>query len=63
MPGNRRLFSLRGIHGQVILVDPATKLVLVHTAVRLRPSNDPAVQELHALWYALVQKVGGMPAR
>ena len=63
LPSKRRIFALRGIHGQTIFVDPATKLVLVHTAVRLRAAGDPAIQELNALWYGLLDKIGGMPAR
>lgn len=59
LPGPRRQFALMGIHGQVILVDPASKLVLVHTAVRLKASRNPAAVELRALWGALVAKVGG----
>ena len=54
LPARGRMFALRGIHGQAIFVDPASKLVLVHTAVRLKASNDPAAQELTTLWYALV---------
>jgi hypothetical protein len=41
-PGVRRQFSLRGVHGQTIFVDPASRLVLVHSAVRLIPAADPA---------------------
>jgi CubicO group peptidase (beta-lactamase class C family) len=52
--GPRRQFAFRGIHGQAVLVDPDAKLVLVHTAVRLKPSGDPAALELMALWRALV---------
>jgi CubicO group peptidase (beta-lactamase class C family) len=59
LPARRRMFALRGIHGQAIFVDPASKLVLVHTAVRLKPSNDPTAQELTTLWYALVEQYGG----
>ena len=59
LPARRRMFALRGIHGQAIFVDPASKLVLVHTAVRLKPSNDPAAQELTTLWYALVEQYAG----
>ncbi len=55
-PGPRRQFALLGIHGQAIFVDPLSKLVLVHTAVRLKPSNDPAALELRALWAALVAR-------
>jgi hypothetical protein len=52
------MFVLRGIHGQSIYVYPALKLVLVHTAVRVKPNKDPAVRELNTLWYALVRQVG-----
>jgi len=31
---------------------------LVHTAVRLKPSADPAAAELGALWQALVARFG-----
>jgi hypothetical protein len=43
------------VRGQAIFVDPPSKLVLVHTAVRLMPSRDPATAELAALWRALVE--------
>jgi CubicO group peptidase (beta-lactamase class C family) len=56
MPSRKRMFALRGIHGQTIFVDPSQQLVLVHTAVRLKPSQDPGVRELNRLWYALVGK-------
>lgn len=59
MPGPRRQFALLGIHGQAIFVDPAAHLVLVHTAVRLKATNDPAAPELIALWQALVAKFSG----
>jgi CubicO group peptidase (beta-lactamase class C family) len=39
LPGEQRRFALLGIRGQIILVDPATKLVMVHTAVRKKPSE------------------------
>jgi CubicO group peptidase (beta-lactamase class C family) len=57
-PGGRRQFALLGVHGQVILVDPLAHLVLVHTAVRLKASQDPAAAELYALWQALVARYG-----
>ena len=53
-----RMFAARGIHGQAILVDPASKLVLVHTAARLRPAGDPSERELHSLWFGLVRQFG-----
>lgn len=58
-PGPRRQFAFLGIHGQAIFVDPGLQLVLVHTAVRVKASQDPAALELRALWDALVAKVGG----
>ncbi len=53
-PGDRRGFSLRGIYGQTMLVDPATKTVLVHTAARPNATNNAGEAELGALWAALV---------
>jgi CubicO group peptidase (beta-lactamase class C family) len=41
-------FSLRGLRGQYVLVDPVAKLVLVQTAL-----SNPDVRELTALWNAL----------
>src|SRR5215510_9768040 len=43
-------FSLRGLRGQAILVDPDIKLVLVQTALS---SGDSQRNELFALWRAL----------
>ncbi len=58
LPGPRRQFALLGIHGQAILVDPESRLVLVHTAARLKPSADPGALELRPLWNALVAQEG-----
>jgi CubicO group peptidase (beta-lactamase class C family) len=54
----RRVFVLLGIHGQTIFVDPASKLVLVQTAARKLPSNDPKGAETNALWRALLARFG-----
>jgi CubicO group peptidase (beta-lactamase class C family) len=56
LPGQGHDFALLGIHGQAVFVDPAAKLVMVNTAVRLKPANDPGVAESYALWRALVQR-------
>ena len=45
---NHRVFALRGLRGQFVIVDPETKLVLVQTALR-----DGSDQELYALFSAL----------
>lgn len=57
MPGPRRNLALMGVHGQRILVDRAAGLVLVHTAVRLKPGTDDGDVELIALWRALLRKL------
>ena len=57
-PGDRRRFSLLGIRGQVITVDPGAKLVLVHTAVRLNAAGGPANLELSALTLAVLAQYG-----
>jgi CubicO group peptidase (beta-lactamase class C family) len=56
--GERRRFSLLGIRGQVITVDPGAELVLVHTAVRLNPSGGPANFELSGLTAAVLAQYG-----
>jgi len=55
--GERRMFLLLGIHGQAIYVDPASRLVMVHTAVR-KQARDPGLGETNALWRGLVQQLG-----
>jgi CubicO group peptidase (beta-lactamase class C family) len=55
-PGERRMFALFGVRGQAIYVDPTSKLVLVHTAVRKLPV-DPGVAELHALWASISEQL------
>lgn len=56
-PGEPRRFALLGIRGQMILVDPASKLVMVHTAVRQKPSDRAANAETIALWLAAVAQL------
>jgi CubicO group peptidase (beta-lactamase class C family) len=56
-PGDRRMFAFLGVRGQAIYVDPASRLVLVTTAVRRLP-RDPGVAEAGALWRAVVRDLG-----
>ena len=56
-PGERRIFALRGVRGQAIFVDPANRLVMVHTAVR-KQARDPGVRESNALWRSIVRELG-----
>ena len=57
LAGERRMFALRGIRGQAIFVDPASRLVMVHTAVR-KQARDPGVREANALWRSIVERLG-----
>jgi CubicO group peptidase (beta-lactamase class C family) len=58
LPGEQRRFALLGIRGQMILVDPASKLVMVHTAVRNNPSDPASNAETIALWLSVVAQLG-----
>jgi CubicO group peptidase (beta-lactamase class C family) len=58
LPGAQRRFALIGIRGQMILVDPASKVVMVHTAVRRKPVDPAAQAETMALWSAVVEQIG-----
>jgi CubicO group peptidase (beta-lactamase class C family) len=44
LPGDGRRFQLRGLRGQIVCVDPQTKVVVVHTAAR-ETQNDPGYME------------------
>jgi CubicO group peptidase (beta-lactamase class C family) len=57
-PGEPRRFALLGIRGQTIMVDPASKLVMVHTAVRKQPSDDGSYAEPIALWLGVLAQFG-----
>ena len=57
-PGAERRFVLLGIRGQMIFIDPATKLVMVHTAVRPKAVDRTASAETIALWLAVVDQLG-----
>jgi hypothetical protein len=48
------MFALAGRHGQAVLVDPESKLVMVQTAVRVKTEDDPGPAEAMALWLSLV---------
>lgn len=54
--GPRRMFALLGAYGQAIYVDPASRLVMVHTAVRTR-MHDPNREAL-ALWRGVLESQG-----
>jgi CubicO group peptidase (beta-lactamase class C family) len=56
LPGERRMFALLGAYGQAIFVDPASRLVMVHTAVAEDPGD--RILEAHALWLGVVAALG-----
>ena len=58
MPGDRHEVAFMGIHGQRLFVDPVSKLVLVHTAVRTEATGNPSDIELAVLWHFLTAQVG-----
>ena len=51
LPGTRRQFALFGDNGQRICIDPASKLVVVQTALE-------TTTEIWSLWAALVEQFG-----
>ena len=58
LPGEQRSFALIGIRGQMIFVDPASKLVMVHAAVRKQPVDRASSADLIALWLGVVAQLG-----
>ncbi len=52
IPGQKPTFGLFGVRGQLILVEPTRRLVMVHTAVRT-DARDPGSASSFALWAAL----------
>jgi CubicO group peptidase (beta-lactamase class C family) len=57
LPGDRGMFLLAGVRGQAILVDPSSRLVMVHTAVR-KQAGGGSPTEIGALWQAVVAALG-----
>lgn len=60
-PGTSRRFALLGVFGQMIFVDPALKLVMVHTAANstAKSGQTSMAREADALWRGLVRHYGG----
>jgi CubicO group peptidase (beta-lactamase class C family) len=55
-PENDGSFALQGVRGQALFIDPARKLVLAHTAVRINP-RDPGGADTVALWRAIKREM------
>ena len=56
LPGDRRMFAALGAHGQAIFVDPANRLVMVHTSVSKEPVD--LLEEARALWRGVTETLG-----
>ena len=61
-PGTSRRFALLGVFGQMIFVDPALKLVMVHTAANstAKSGQTSMAREADALWRGLVRHYDGV---
>jgi CubicO group peptidase (beta-lactamase class C family) len=62
MPLKTRTFALQGVHGQTVLVQPDTGIVMVHTAVYAGASGATeadAYAERTALWMGVLATLGG----
>lgn len=59
-PGTQRRFALLGVYGQMILVDPQLKLVMVQTAANAtaKAGQTSLGREADALWRGLVRHYG-----
>jgi CubicO group peptidase (beta-lactamase class C family) len=49
-----RMFALLGVRGQAVMVDPKTKVVVVHTAVHSISAGDPLRGEQFSLFFGAV---------
>jgi CubicO group peptidase (beta-lactamase class C family) len=62
LPYKTRTFALQGIHGQTVYVQPASKIVMVQTAVHTAPSGRQDLrpyQYREALWEGVLRSLGG----
>ena len=59
-PGERRRFAFLGVYGQVIMVDPGQKLIMVQTTANAtaKPGQTTLGRELDALWRGVVNHYG-----
>lgn len=59
-PGNKRRFAFLGVYGQVIMVDPGQKLVMVQTTANATAQSGKTTlgREMDAFWRGLVSHYG-----
>ena len=62
LPYKTRTFALQGIHGQTVYIQPASKIVMVQTAVHTAPSgrqDNRPYQYRQAMWEGVLKSLGG----
>lgn len=52
-----RMFALLGVRGQAVMVDPQSKVVVVHTAVHGQSAGDPSRGEQFGLFFGAVNSL------
>jgi hypothetical protein len=55
-----RMFALLGLRGQAVMIDPATKVVVVHTAVQ-GVEGGPQRADQFGLFYGVVDAIKRAP--
>ena len=61
-PNKTRTFSLQGIHGQSMLIQPANQIVIVQTSANMKPSGQQDMQPYRyraAMWAGVLRSLGG----
>jgi CubicO group peptidase (beta-lactamase class C family) len=61
-PNKTRTFALQGIHGQSMLVQPSSQIVIVQTSVNSKPSGQQDLrpyQIRNAFWTGVLKSLGG----
>ena len=61
-PNKTRTFALQGIHGQSMLIQPASQIVIVQTSVNAKPSGQQDLrpyQIRNAFWAGVLRSLGG----
>jgi CubicO group peptidase (beta-lactamase class C family) len=61
-PNKTRTFALQGIHGQSMLIQPSSQIVIVQTSVNAKPSGQQDLrpyQIRNAFWAGVLKSLGG----
>ena len=61
-PNKTRTFALQGIHGQSMLIQPSSQIVIVQTSVNSKPSGQQDMrpyQIRNAFWAGVLKSLGG----